>query len=186
MKYLAIAICLILSISLTNAQCVTMTQKSITNITSTGGTVNWKDLPDSVQYVRVSYRKVSLTPSIWTYFQISNADSSYVITGLTPGVQYGVRIRSVCPGNIGGPLTAEKRFTTLIALSSKGISDSAIEVDPQPTNTAWEYIVQNWQLVLFALLSVFGNIVQMTPTAKDNRVYLYLKSIYDKLFPAKV
>lgn len=186
MKYLAIAICLILSISLTNAQCVIMTQKSVTDTTATGAKINWATLPNTVIGVRVAYRKVVTGVSQWTYVLVPNVDSSYTITGLTPGTQYGVRVSSKCTPNLYGPLTAEKRFTTLVAASSKGISNSVIVADPQPTNTAWEYIVQNWQLVLVTFLSILGNIVLLTPTAKDNRVYLYLKGIYDKLFPTKV
>jgi hypothetical protein len=126
--------------------CPPMTGLSITNITSNSAGVTWNTLPCATKY-RPSYRKVTTTTAIWIYSELNHPAAGTSLTGLLPNTQYGVRVRSVCTGNLAGALTAEKKFKTTATgaaptmWAGNGINPNAstkvepnVAVYPNPSN----------------------------------------------------
>ncbi len=131
------------TVKVTVTVCPPMTGLTITNITATSAYVTWNTLPCATKY-RPSYRRVTTTTAIWVYSEVSTGSTT--ITGLLSNTQYGVRVRSVCTGNISGALTAEKKFTTLSPMlginndapeaveQTKGSVEPSISIYPNPSN----------------------------------------------------
>ena len=67
----------------------------IAQLTISSAEANWSPIPDAAGYI-ISYGLLSNPPSSWPQFTVCNPDTNFLMTGLTPGSDYGVRIRTNC------------------------------------------------------------------------------------------
>jgi hypothetical protein len=115
--------------------CGSVVGVSVHNITSTSALVNWQGGAGVVCY-QISYGPVNLSPDLWTDSNLAPAPAtSFTLTGLTPGVEYGVRVRANCTAcsrtlGLRSVWSQTARFNTL---SAKGQSV------PENIGEVWVY-----------------------------------------------
>ena len=86
--------------------CIAPTLTDVTNITTTGGTVNWMTGSPSSDF-NIRYKPLSATD--WIY---KNHVSNGVLTGLSPGTLYEVQVQTVCSSSSTSSWSVTKTFRT--------------------------------------------------------------------------
>ncbi len=116
----------------------------ISQVTARTALVNWRRVTNtSTQGYIVSFGDAALNPNSWPQFVVCNPATSFLISGLTPGRTYGVRVRTNC-SNCTTALSSNDRrsnwsqvenFTTLNSRESdpQTSASSSVSVYPNPT-----------------------------------------------------
>jgi hypothetical protein len=117
----------------------------VSQVTARTALVNWRRVTTTpTQGYIVSFGDAALNPNSWPQFVVCNPATSFLISGLTPGRTYGVRVRTNC-SNCTTALSSNDRrsnwsivenFTTLNSreVNEYSAAYSSVSVYPNPTN----------------------------------------------------
>lgn len=100
----------------------------VDNITTTTAKLHWNIVPAATKY-KISYR-----PSGGSWINANATTNLKTISGLTPGVLYQYKIKTVC-GGISSDFTSINEFTTLLKESSDILSKK-FNLYPNPASDA--------------------------------------------------
>lgn len=140
------------------AGCGSVTGVTLQNITSASAVVNWQGALGVVCY-QLSYGPMSLSPDLWTDANLVPAPgTSFTLTGLSAGVEYGVRVRSNCSAcsrtlGLRSPWSQSVSFNTLSA-KGQGVSDNIGEV--------WVYPNPSRGLALARYPEAYGKVADVS------------------------
>jgi len=108
--------------------CATPTNITITNVTTTSATVNWTPVSSGGVCYIITYGPATANEATWTSLLVPHPGATVALSGLTPGVQYGVRVQTNCTicatrSGVRSTASAVTNFTT--PSSKDGASASA-------------------------------------------------------------
>ena len=117
----------------------------VNQITARTAVVNWRRATtNSTQGYIISFGDAALNPNNWPQFVVCNPATTFLISGLTPGRTYGVRIRTNCSNCTTALSSVDRRsnwtpienFTTLISREGQlsTSEETQLSVYPNPTN----------------------------------------------------
>jgi hypothetical protein len=118
----------------------------INNITPSTAIVHWNLVANAAGYI-VSYGRTDQNPNNWPQFIVCDPTQSFLMTGLTPNTNYGVRVRTNCSNCITALNSSDKRSVyssqflfstpnTRGTAASEG-TDVSLSVYPNPTKDAF-------------------------------------------------
>ena len=116
----------------------------VSNVTPNTAEARWNRVNGAIGYI-ISWGLISQNPVNWQQVIVCDPVSSYLITGLTPNTNYGVRIRTNCTNCTTALNSNDRRSAWSITLSYQTLSTkdgaenvvgnaslSALEVYPNP------------------------------------------------------
>ncbi|WBV61887.1 fibronectin type III domain-containing protein [Chryseobacterium camelliae] len=112
---------------------------TFTNITSTSAVVNWSPIVASATY-QMQWRKVG-DPGWIGPITLPNppANTTYLLSGLTPYTQYEVQVRSTCVGSTTpNPWSSLSRFTTERTCEIPPPGLTILELKPTSAKVQWD------------------------------------------------
>ncbi|WBV61888.1 fibronectin type III domain-containing protein [Chryseobacterium camelliae] len=112
---------------------------TFTNITSTSAVVNWSPIVASATY-QMQWRKVG-DPGWSLPIDLPNppANTTYLLSGLTPYTQYEVQVRSTCVGSTTpNPWSSLSRFTTERTCEIPPPGLTILELKPTSAKVQWD------------------------------------------------
>ena len=163
--------------------CAPIASVTASNIAATSAFVQWRHMagvaPNDPTEYEIEYYSADDSPTSFT-----DTNNFALLTGLSMGTEYTVRVRCVCDGSDYGSwdsVTFTTSFcptSTFIEISAQTLSTSSSTSEYNPTNGCYEYSYTQ-QIYDSTLLSgvseIYGvsfNVVTTAATTRDVQVYL--------------